>query len=291
MRDASATADARTAGDQHSSAVFSSDAEWAELLVSFVRAGLRRDEQVRYFADTTAPDLVLHTLAQYGVDAVSAVRRGQLTVTTAAETYLAGPCFDPDAMVGLWHEAVASAATHGYAGLRAIGEMSWGARDVAGAERLLEYELRIHHEVFDRLPLTAWCFYDRRLMPRDALDVLLGAHLTHLGAPDPAPRTPGLVVAPLADRPGLRLEGTAGYETRRVTASAAAAVADSPAPRMDLDLTRLDHLDVAALADIARAAVRRPAGTPVRLLGAPPSLTRLLELFPELGLGLEVTGR
>ncbi len=60
---------------------------------------------------------------------------------------------------------------------------------------------------------------------------------------------------------------------------------------MDLDLTRLDHLDVAALADIARAAVRRPAGTPVRLLGAPPSLTRLLEVFPELGHGLEVTGR
>ncbi|MFE8938647.1 MULTISPECIES: MEDS domain-containing protein [unclassified Streptomyces] len=291
MRDASATAGARTAADGHSSVVFSSDAEWAERLVAFVRAGLRRDEQVQYFADVTAPDLVMRTLTRHGVDAVSAVRRGQLTVTTAAETYLAGPCFDPDAMVGLWHEAVASAVTDGYAGLRAIGEMSWGARDVAGAERLLEYELRIHHEVFARLPLTAWCFYDRRLMPPDVLDVLLGAHLTRMGATGTSPRTPGLLVAPLPDRPGLRLVGTAGYENRHVTAGVAGAVAGSPAPRVDLDLTRLDHLDVAALADIARAAARRPAGTPVRLLGAPPSLTRLLEIFPELGHSLEVTGR
>ncbi len=55
MRDASATADG------HSSVVFSSDAEWAERLVAFVRAGLRRDEQVQYFADVTAPDLVMRT--------------------------------------------------------------------------------------------------------------------------------------------------------------------------------------------------------------------------------------
>ncbi|MFE5729644.1 MEDS domain-containing protein [Streptomyces sp. NPDC056528] len=291
MHGASTTAGARTAADKHTSVVFSTDAEWADHLVSFVRAGLRDGEQVQYFADGTAPELVTRALTRHGVDAVSAVRRGQLVVTTAAETYLAGPCFDPDAMVGLWHEAVASAEAHGYTGLRAIGEMSWGARDVAGAERLLEYELRIHHEVFDPLPLTAWCFYDRRLLPRDVLDVLVGAHLTRRGAPDPSPRTPALRVAPLADRPGLRLEGTAGYESRRVTASAAAAVSGSPAERMTLDLTRLDHLDVAALADIARAAVRRPSPVPVRIVGAPPSLTRMLELFPELNRGLEVAGR
>ncbi|MEV5355113.1 MEDS domain-containing protein [Streptomyces sp. NPDC052693] len=290
MNDTSASAGAEAAGDRHSSVVFSTDAEWADHMVGFVRTGLRRDEQVQYFADTTDPGLVMRTLTDRGIDADSAVRRGRLVVTTAAETYLAGAAFDPDAMVGLWHEAVASATARGHAGLRAIGEMSWGARDVAGAERLLEYELRIHDEVFARLPLTAWCFYDRRLLPHDLLDVLAGAHVTRRGAHARPDRKPGLAVVPLADRPGLRLAGSAGYENRQVTASAAAALARTPARRVTLDLTDLDHLDAAALADLAHAAIRRSSEAPVQVLGAPLALTRILELFPEFGSGLEMAG-
>ncbi|MFJ3440744.1 MEDS domain-containing protein [Streptomyces sp. NPDC086081] len=290
MNDTSASAGAEAAGDRHSSVVFSTDAEWADHMVGFVRTGLRRDEQVQYFADTTDPGLVIRTLIDRGIDADSAVRRGRLVVTTAAETYLAGAAFDPDAMVGLWHEAVAAATAHGHAGLRAIGEMSWGARDVAGAERLLEYELRIHDEVFARLPLTAWCFYDRRLLPHDLLDVLAGAHVTRRGAHARPDRKPGLAVVPLADRPGLRLAGSAGYENRQVTASAAAALARTPARRVTLDLTDLDHLDAAALADLAHAALRRSSDAPVQVLGAPLALTRILELFPEFGSGLELAG-
>lgn len=290
MNDASASARAEAAGDRHSSVVFSTDAEWADHVVAFVRTGLLRHEQVQYFADTTDPGLVMRTLTDRGVDADSAVRRGQLAVTTAAETYLAGAKFDPDAMVGLWHEAVAAATARGHAGMRAIGEMSWGARDVAGVERLLEYELRIHHEVFDRLPLTAWCFYDRRLLPHGLLDMLAGAHVTRLGTHGSPGRKPGMAVVPLADRPGLRLAGSAGYENRHVTASAAATLARTPGQRVTLDLTDLDHLDAAALADLAHAATRRSTDAPVQVLGAPLALTRILELFPELGSGLEMAG-
>ncbi|WP_256916497.1 STAS domain-containing protein [Streptomyces hilarionis] len=166
-----------------------------------------------------------------------------------------------------------------------------GARRITGAQRLLEYELRIHHEVFEQLPLTAWCFYDRRLMPSEALDVLAGAHLTSKGA---APRSPGrrrLTVTPLADRPGFRLSGSAGYESRRATTAASAALAASTAKDLSLDLSGLDHLDIAALTDIAHAARRRAAKTPLRLVGAPPALRRMLELFPELGADLQEAGR
>ncbi|MFD7131555.1 MEDS domain-containing protein [Streptomyces sp. NPDC059894] len=290
MRGASVSAGREAAADRHVAVVFSTDAEWAGHLVAFVGRGLDRGEQVRYFADSTDPGRVLRTLTDHGVDAPSAVRRGQLVVTPAAGTCLAGPRFDPDAMIGLWHGAVEAAAARGHRGLRAIGEMSWGARGVAGAERLMEYELRIHHEVIDRLPLTAWCFYDRRLLPRDDPRVLTAAHLTRRGTAGDD-RAPGLSAAPLTDRPGVRLSGSAGYEGRRVTASAAAALTASPAREVTLDLSDLDHLDIAALAGIARAAARRTSGTPVRVLGAPPALTRMLELFPELGRGLEVGDR
>jgi ABC-type transporter Mla MlaB component len=273
---------------RHTSVVYSDDRAWARHLCAFVRDGLERGERVEYFADATDPGRVLRALSDAGIDAASAVARGQLAVMTAARTYLDGTGFDPDAMVGLWHEAVEAASARGHRGLRAIGEMSWGARDVAGADRLLEYELRVHHEVFDRLPLTAWCFYDRRLLPDACVDVLAGAHLTHRG--DAAAR-PVLRVTPLADRPGLLLSGSAGHDTRAVVAAAAAAVRNAPADRVELDLSTLRHLDAASLATLAGAAAGRAGGTPLRVRQAPPPVRRLLELFPELGSAVEVVGR
>lgn len=286
--------DGEDAGDRHVAVEYSTDDEWATHLVPFVRAGFDRGEQVQYFADATDPRLVMRTLIDRGIDADTAVRRGQLVVTTADETCLSGARFTPDAMdamIGSWGRAVEAALGQGYGNLRVIGEMSWGARHMAGAERLLEYELRIHHEVFEQLPLTAWCFYDRRLLAPDTLVVLTGAHLTRAGAAPRSHARPGLSVVPLAGRPGFRLSGSAGYESRRVAASASAALAASPAQDITLDLSFLDHLDVAALSDIAHAARRRPAGTTLRIVGAPPALRRMLVLFPELGACLREVGR
>ncbi|NEY33470.1 hypothetical protein GTU99_14920 [Streptomyces sp. PRKS01-65] len=276
------------AAHRHRDVVFSDDREWARHLCAFVRGGLDQGEQVQYFADTTDPEKVLRTLVDAGIDAVAAQSAGQLHVSTAARTYLTGAVFDPDAMIGLWHEAVEAAAGRGHRGLRAIGEMSWCVRDVAGADRLLEYELRIHDEVFDRLPLTAWCFYDRRLVPDARVNVLAGAHVTHQGSPVPEPV---LRVTPLADRPGFLLAGSAGHDTRDVVAAVAAALRGAGAPRLELDMSRLRHLDAASLAALAGAAAQRPPGAPVRLRVGPAPLRRLLELFPELGSAVEVVER
>lgn len=288
MPEAAVSSEREPKAGRHSSVVFADDQEWAGHLCAFVRGGLEQGEEIKYFADTTDPERVLRALTEAGIDAVAAVRRGQLSVSTAAQTYLGGTGFDPDAMIGLWQDAVEAAAARGYGGLRAIGEMSWGARDIPGVDRLLEYELRIHHEVFERLPLTAWCFYDRRLMSDDYVDVLAGAHLTSRG--DPVGE-PVLRVAPLADRPGLRMSGSAGYDTRDVVAAAAAAVRGMPTQRVELDLADLRHLDAASLAALADAAAGRPADTPLRVRQAPPSLRRLLRLFPEFGSAVEVLDR
>ncbi|WP_344609430.1 MEDS domain-containing protein [Streptomyces glaucus] len=288
MPGATAPPDRVPAAGRHAGVVFSDDREWAGHLCAFVRGGLERDEQVQYFADTTDPGRVLRTLTDAGIDAAAAVTRGQLSVSTAAQTYLAGAGFDPDEMIGLWYDALEAALARGHRGLRAIGEMAWGARDTAGADRLLEYELRIHHEVFARLPLTAWCFYDRRLLPDAQVRVLAGAHLSHRGE---TVADPALRVAPLAGRPGLLMSGSAGYDTRDTVAAAAAAVRGAPAQRMELDLSALRHLDAASLAALADAAAGRPGGPSLRIRQAPPSLRRLLELFPELGAAVEVVDR
>ncbi|MEU1090455.1 MEDS domain-containing protein [Streptomyces sp. NPDC005576] len=273
---------------RHSSVVFSDDRQWAEHLGAFVRDGLDKGEQVQYFADTTAPERVLRVLTDAGIDAAGAVARGQLSVSVATQSYLAGSHFDPDAMIGLWFDVAEAARASGYQGLRAIGEMSWGARDINGADRLLEYELRLHHEVFARLPLTARCFYDRRLLSEAYVGVLASAHVTHEGEPY---AEPALRVVPLEDRLGLALSGSAGYDTRDVVAAAAAALSASAAQPMELDLGALRHLDAASLGVLAGAAARRPGGTPLKIRQAPPPLRRLLRLFPELDSMVEVVDR
>ncbi|MEU1123903.1 MEDS domain-containing protein [Streptomyces sp. NPDC005899] len=272
----------------HSSVVFSDDRQWAGHLAAFVRSGLARGRRVQYFADTTDPERVLAALTDAGIDAAGAVARGQLSLSVATQTYLAGSGFDPDAMIGLWQEAVDEAGASGYPGVWAIGEMSWANRDVAGADRLLEYELRIHHEVFARLPLTAWCFYDRRLMSDACVDVLASAHLTHRGESHAAP---ALWLAPLADRPGLRMSGSAGYDTRDTVAAAAAVVSGAQTPRAELDLAAVRHLDAASLAVLTGGAAGRPDGPPLRIRQPPPSLRRLLQLFPEFDASVEVVDR
>lgn len=271
----------------HSDVVFSDDREWAGHLVPFVREGLERGEQVQYFAATTDPARVRGALASAGVDAARAEGEGRLVVTTAERTYLSGAGFDPDAMMGLWHQAMDTALAEGHRGLRAIGEMAWGAQDVAGANRLLEYELRLHHEVFEPLPLMAWCFYDSRLVPAPLLAQLAGAHVHHRGSPV---AQPALRLEPLPGRTGLRLTGSAGYDTRSAVRAAAAVVSRSPGGDVELDLSGLRHLDISSLATLAEAARRRRSGR-LRLLHAPDPLRRLLGLFPELGAAVEIAER
>ncbi|MFJ2742384.1 MEDS domain-containing protein [Streptomyces sp. NPDC087440] len=279
---------AETAVGRHSSIVYSDDRQWAEHLCTFVRDGLAEHEAMRYFAYATDPAHVLRTLDAAGIDAEGARRSGQLTVESVSTGYRVDAAFDPDALIGQWHAAVDTAFADGYRGLRVVGEMSWAERDTGDADRMLEYELRIHHEVFEQLPLTGWCLYDRRLMSRERLKVLAGAHLTHRGDPVAAPT---LRVAPLADAPGFRLGGAAGHDTRRIVAAAAAALTRTPHPRLDLDLSALHHLDAASLVTLARAAAHRPGSTLLRITEAPPTVRRLLDLFPELGSTMEVVAR
>ncbi|CAM5500847.1 hypothetical protein GCM10010329_72840 [Streptomyces spiroverticillatus] len=276
------------AGGRHSSIVYSDDRRWAEHVCGFVRDGLTRHEAMRYFAYATEPAQVLRTLTDAGIDAQGAVRSAQLVVESVSSGYRADAAFDPDALIGQWHATVDTAFADGYRGLRVIGEMSFAERDAGEADRMLEYELRIHHEVFEQLPLTGWCFYDRRLMSRERLGLLAGAHLSHRGD---SVAEPALKVAPLDEAPGFRLDGSAGYDTRRVLAAAAAALTRTPYPGLALDLSALRHLDAESLATLARAAARCPGSTPLRLLRPPPDVRRLLDLFPELGSRLEVVAR
>ncbi|MQS09549.1 MEDS domain-containing protein [Streptomyces alkaliphilus] len=286
--------------DNHLSAVFSDDAARDAHMVRFLRPAFERGERMEYFTEATPPETVLRVLEDHGLDATGARERGQLSVVAARDAYLSDGPFDPDRMVEQWHRSVREAERAGFGGLRAVGEMSWYGRGVPGSERLLEYELRIHREVFERLPsLAAMCLYDRRLMTDADVALLDGVHPEHRRIGKERIPPPTLRVVPLEGRAGVALGGEVNHSVRHVVAGVAAALAcsDTPGTRgtpgeevVELDLSELEHIDLDGTVRLVSAATREP-GRRLVVVDPPPCLLRLLDIFPELNAALEVVSR
>jgi hypothetical protein len=63
----------------------------------------------------------------------------------------------------------------GYPGSRACGEMSWTLRDIPGADRFLEYEVRLN-TITETFPYIGMCQYDARLFDGATLFKVLQVH-------------------------------------------------------------------------------------------------------------------
>jgi len=95
---------------------------------------------------------------------------------TTAETYLAGGRFSAETMLGRLQRLVARAVDEdGYPGVRAVGEMSWAADGVPGADELGNYEAAVNgFEPRHRQVLL--CLYDLSRFGADSVDQALRTH-------------------------------------------------------------------------------------------------------------------
>ncbi|MFJ6722448.1 SpoIIE family protein phosphatase [Streptomyces sp. NPDC091259] len=272
----------------HSCCAYSDDQEKSRAVTGFVGAGLANGERVLYFTDTTAARTVTDSLEAAGLDVDAAQARGQLAVHGASQSYLRLLPFDPDAVIAGMRQACEEAVAAGYPGLRVVGEMDWCTREVPGAERLLEYELRLEAEVFADLPVTGLCLFDRRLDIAGAAALPIAAHRTHVAAGHHgegshiAHPAPALHVTPLHEGLGARLVGHADLDSRPDLAASLSALVRVPGAVVNLDLTGVDFFDVDAVAQLVRAAdVLRSEGRRLVLHQPPPSLLRAAQMFPD----------
>jgi anti-anti-sigma regulatory factor len=107
----------------------------------------------------------------------------------------------------------------------------------------------------------------------------IGAHHENVPATRPVERPGMLTVRPLADRAGLRLEGEADFTVQPQIRAALAALL--PTPKIQLDLTGLDFIDIAAARELI-AVTQQPFHSCLILHDPPPALLRLIRLlWPE----------
>lgn len=157
----------------HLCCIYATDAEHRAVITPFIMQGLDAGEKVTYILDARRREDVLVYFRERDVE--SYVKTGQLTLVSAADSYMREPVFEPDRMISFLADETQRALAEGYSALRVTGEMTWTLQGYPGSERLIEYEARLN-EFFPQNRCLAICQYDRR---RFGSRVLLDALATH----------------------------------------------------------------------------------------------------------------
>jgi anti-anti-sigma regulatory factor len=265
------------AGD-HVCRMYDDEDERMATVAQFVQTGVRSDHKVVFYS-LQSPREVLEELKARGIDAGELSERGRLEVAAMQDGYLGSGMFDPVSTIEGWRKLIAEARAEGYAGLWAIGDMSWAAGRVSGAERVYWYEAEINR-LFAGGDALAMCLYDQRLFPGDALDRLAAAHPSTLEPGDDETWLPLLRMRRTPEPPGLKLIGEADASNRTALDVTLAGLAeDLPATvePLTLDLTELHFADAAVGRLLIQAAHTLPTG--LRIVGCPASVARLLTLL------------
>jgi len=161
---------------EHICALYETEGEQRAVAVEYVVDGLLKGERCFYVVDSQeALERFCRSLKSVGVDVDAMVASGALVTATHAEAHLLGGAFDCERMISFLNDAVESALTAGFTGLRTCGDMSWLLQNPPGASQVIEYEAILNH-LFEGVPACGMCQYDRHQLPPDIVDHALATH-------------------------------------------------------------------------------------------------------------------
>jgi hypothetical protein len=148
----------------HVCAIYCGEEERDQLLLPFLRSGLRAGDKCVAVIDADDPGVVLERLGQDASDDVDVdrcVATEQLQLRTSAATYLRdGQGFSTEDMVAFWLTNMGGAIDSGaYTSARGCGEMTWALGDAPGVEHLFGYESELNR-ICGLHPQVILCLYD-----------------------------------------------------------------------------------------------------------------------------------
>ena len=261
----------------HACTVPVSDEHLFELSAEFLAEGLAAGERVVYGENGTA-DAVLARLVDDGVPVRPLLERGQLVVLPGEA--MRGLAAVSPAEVLATVDAMVTDALASYPAVRLLGEASTGMQ-LGDGTSMVEYEARFDEVVRGR-PARIGCLYDRNRYTDQAIARLCAVHEHRI---DPAPPVhDDDLVRITVPRPFVaRVAGEIDHSNRpRIRAALdatldAALRAPAPPEEIELDLSSLRFLDVAAAASVVHAARDFPAPHRLLLSGVRPGALRVLD--------------
>jgi anti-anti-sigma regulatory factor len=244
---------------------------------AFVAGGLSAGEQVSYFDDGTAAD-VLERLADDGVDTAEPLRTGQLRVVPP-EVTRAALLGRPDELGDLLDGAVDAALGGGWRGLRFTGDLAHGLERPGGV-LLPEVDGVVDRLVRER-PARVLCVYDQARFPSWLIDRMRSLHRREI--PNGSVYDDGLLRITRGRGGIARLAGEIDHsnrqQVRRVLEPMRTATLRSASGQVDLvlDLASLRFVDVATAVSVVHAAEEMPSSHRLVLTGVRARLWRTLE--------------
>jgi MEDS: MEthanogen/methylotroph, DcmR Sensory domain len=136
---------------RHVCALLQDRNEWRDVLLPFVREGLRVGDKAFHIVDGRRRAVHLDRLRESGIDVAAAEDQGQLEGTGRLEVrgwdeaYLRGGRFDQHAMLSFLEGTLKKGKAQGYRLTRVIAEMEWALEDLPGVGDLREYEARLNY--------------------------------------------------------------------------------------------------------------------------------------------------
>lgn len=261
----------------HACTVPVSDEHLWELTAEFLAEGLAAGEQVVYGENGTV-DAVLGRLVDDGVPVRPLLAAGQLVVLPGEAMRGLGSGSAADVLTAI--DGLVTAGLQSFPGVRLLGEASTGMRVGDGAA-MVEYESRID-EVLAGRPARVGCLYDRNRYTDEAIARLCAVH-EHRVEPAPPVHDDELVRITVPRPFVARVAGEVDHSNRpRIRAVLEASLdaalrAPEPPEEIELDLSSLRFLDVAAAASVVHAARDFPAPHRLLLSGVRPGVVRVLD--------------
>jgi hypothetical protein len=146
-----------------------------EVLLPYLRAGLRAGDKCICIVDATEPSVVLDGIGPE-VDVQEFVASNQLDVVKSTDSYLRNGQFSSDEMIGFWNAAVSAAMNAGQFELvRAVGEMCWSLRDVPAVDEMMRFEAELNR-MTPLYPQVILCLYDLQRFGGGIMIDLLKTH-------------------------------------------------------------------------------------------------------------------
>jgi hypothetical protein len=137
-------ANATLGNERHICAFFHSPDEEYRVLLPFIREGIDRGEKAFHIVNPALLEDHLSRLQAGGIDAQTAMGRGQLVVRRWQDAYLRDGHFDQDRMLALIEEVLAAGPAEGFSLTRLVAHMEWALEDFPGVNDLVEYETRLN---------------------------------------------------------------------------------------------------------------------------------------------------
>jgi two-component system, sensor histidine kinase PdtaS len=163
--------------EDHLCFLFDSEQEKSQVVLAFVKLGLRRTEKVIYVKGACQSETIMEQFNDDDLDAEHHILTGQLRITNFAELSMYSSIFDPDRMLRLLQNETEISLGEGWHGLRIAIEMTWVLKGLPGSSRLVEFESKAN-AYYCHSKCLAMCLYDLRYFSPLQLLYVLATHPT-----------------------------------------------------------------------------------------------------------------